>query len=70
MSGKVNRLNESLRLEVNSQLSKPNPPSKRSITWQYEVSEAAIKKVWLKCEVIRKCSALMSEKAKKKKQSI
>ena len=66
MSGKVKRLNESLRLEVISRLSKPNPPSKRSVARQYEVSEAAIRKVWSKCEVIRKRSALMSEEAKKK----
>ena len=66
MSGKVKRLNESERLEVISKLNQPNPPSKQSITRQYEVSEATIRKVWSKHKDIRKRSALMSEKAKKK----
>ena len=43
-----------------------NPPSKRSITRQYGVSEATIRKVCSKREDIRKRSALMSEEAKKK----
>ena len=50
MSVKVKRLNESERLEVISELNQPNPPSKRSITRQYGVSEAAIRKVWSKRE--------------------
>ena len=66
MSGEVKRLNESERLEVISKLNQPNPPSKRTITRQYGVSEATIRKVWLKREDIRKRSALMSEEAKKK----
>ena len=67
MSNKVKRLNESERLEIISLLRQPNPASKRSIARQYEVSEAAIRKVWLNREDICKRSALMSEEAKKKK---
>ena len=67
MSSKVKRLNESQRLEVISKLNQPNPPSKRSIARQYEVSETAIRKIWLNRENIRKRSALMSEETKKKK---
>ena len=66
MSGTVKRLNESERLELISDLNQPNPPSKRCIARQYGVSEAAIRKVWSKCEDIRKRSALMFEEAKKK----
>ena len=66
MSSKVKRLNESQRLEVISKLNQPNPPSKRSIARQYEVSETAIRKIWLNRENIRKRSALMSEDTKKK----
>ena len=66
MSGKVNRLNESERLEVISKLNQPNPPSEQSITRQYRVNEGIIRKVWSKREDIRKRSALMSEEAKKK----
>ena len=66
MSGKFKRLNVSQKLKVIFRLSKPNPPSKSSIAWHHEVSEAAIRKVWSKREVIRKRSTLMSEQAKKK----
>ena len=66
MSGKVKRLNESEKLEVISKLNQPNPPSKRSITRRYGVSEATIRKVWSKREDVRKRSVLMSEDAKKK----
>ena len=66
MSRKVKRLNESERLEVISKLNQPNPPCKQSIARQYGVSEATIRKVWLKREVIPKRSALMSEETKKK----
>ena len=66
MSNKVKRLNESERLEIISLLRQPNPASKRSIARQYEVSEAAIRKVWLNREDICKRSALMSEEAKKR----
>ena len=47
-------------------LNQPNPPSKRSITRQYGMNEATIRKVWSKREDIRKLSALRSEEAKKK----
>ena len=66
VTGKVKGLNESERLEVIFKLNQPNPPSKWGITRQYGVSEATIRKVWLKHEDICKCSALMSEEAKKK----
>ena len=66
MSGKVKRLNEAEILVVISKLNQPNPPSKQSITQQYGVSEATIRKVWSKREDIRKLSALMSDEAKKK----
>ena len=52
MSNKVKRLNESERLEIISLLRQPNPASKRSIARQYEVSEAAIRKVWLNREKV------------------
>jgi len=48
-------------------LSQTNPPSKRSIARQYKISEATIRKVWAKREIIHKRSDLMSEKMKKKK---
>ena len=62
-------MNKSERLEVISKLNQSNPPSKRSITRQYGVNEATIRKVWWKCEDIRKRSALISE-AKKNIQSV
>ena len=67
MSGKAKRLNESQRLEVISELSRTNSPSKRSIARHYKVSEATIGKVWAKPEVIYKRCDLMSEETKKKK---
>ena len=60
MSGKVKRLDESQRLEVIFKLSQPNPPSKRSLTRLYEVSETAIRKVWSERDDIRERSTLMS----------
>jgi len=66
-SGKAKRLNESQRLKAISKLSQTNPPSKRSIARQYKVSEATIRKSWVKREVIHKCSDLMFEETKKKK---
>ena len=41
------RLNESQRIEIISKLSGSNPPSKRSIAKLYEVSEGAIRKIWV-----------------------
>ena len=66
MSGKVKRLNESQRVEVLFKLSQPNATSKRCLARLYEVSEAAIRKVWSKRDDIRERAALMSEEAKKK----
>jgi len=67
MSGKAKRLNKSQRLEVISNLSQRDPPSKQNIAQQYKDSEATIRKVWAKREVIHKRSALMSEETKKRK---
>jgi len=67
MSGKAKRLNESQRLEVISKLSQTISPTKRSIARQYKFSEATIRNVWAKREVIHKRSDLMSEETKKKK---
>ena len=60
MPGNGKSLNESQRLDIISKLSRPNPPSKRSISRQYEVSET-----WINREGIHKRSALMSEEIKK-----
>jgi len=67
MLRKAKPLNESQTLEVISKLSQTNPPSKRSIARQNEVSEVTIRKVWAKREVIHKRSDLMFEETKKKK---
>jgi len=42
------RLNESQRCKIISKLSKTNPPSKRTLACEYDVSEGAIRKVWEK----------------------
>jgi len=60
------RLNESQRYEIISKLSKTNPPSKRVLTREYDVSKAAIWKVWEKRNSILERSALLSEEAKLK----
>jgi len=61
MSGKAKLLNESQRLELDSKLKQPNhstDPSQRNIARR---SDAAVRKVCAKWEVVRKRSALMSE---------
>jgi hypothetical protein len=58
------RLNESQRCEIISKLSKTNPPSKRSLEREYNVSKGAIQKVWEKRNSILERSALFSKKAK------
>jgi hypothetical protein len=60
------RLNESQRCEIISKLSKTNPPSKRVLAREYDVSEVAIRKVWEKRDSILERSALLSEEAKQK----
>jgi len=60
-------LNKSQRLEVISNLSQRDPPSKQNIAQQYKDSEPTIRKVWAKREVTHKRSALMSEETKKRK---
>ena len=58
------RLNESQRLDIIAKLSKPNPPSKRSVARVYEVSEGAIRKIWENREAIQQRCALMSQESK------
>jgi hypothetical protein len=60
------RLNESQRCEIISKLSKTNPPSKRALAREYDVSKDAIRKVWEKQNSILERSALLSEEAKQK----
>jgi hypothetical protein len=60
------RLNESHRCEIISKLNKTNPPSKRALAREYNVSEDAIRKVWEKRDSILERSALLSEEAKQK----
>jgi hypothetical protein len=59
-------LNESDCCEIISKLSKMNPPSKRALVREYDVSEGAIRKVWEKRDSIFERSALLSEEAKQK----
>jgi hypothetical protein len=61
----MKRLNEAERNEIILQLSTKKPPSKRSLARSYNVSEGAIRKVWLNKDNIQNRSALMSEKTKK-----
>jgi len=60
------RLNESQRCEIISKLSKTNPPSKRALAREYDVSEGAIRKVWEKWDLILERSALLSKEVKQK----
>jgi hypothetical protein len=60
------RLNESQRCKIISKLSKTNPPSKRALVHEYDVSKGAIRKVWEKQDSISERSALLSEEAKQK----
>ncbi len=60
------RLNESQRCEIISKLSKTNPPSKRALAREYDVSESTIRKVWEKRDSILEWSTLLSEEAKQK----
>ena len=49
------RLNDSERLEIIAKLQKHNPPSKRAVAHEYNVSEGAIRKLWSQKESILKC---------------
>jgi len=68
MSKKPNgkHLNESQQCEIIAKLSKTDPPSKRAIAREYDVSERAIRKVWDKREQILERFALMSNEVKEK----
>lgn len=68
MSKKPNgkRLNESQRCEIISKLSKTTAFSKRAIAREYEVSEGAIRKIWLNREAIQERSALLTQETKEK----
>jgi hypothetical protein len=46
------RLNESQCCEIISKLSKTNPPSKRALACEYDVSKGDIRKVWEKRDSI------------------
>jgi hypothetical protein len=59
-------LNESQHCEIISKLSKTNPPSKRALAREYDVSEGVIQKVWEKRDSILERSTLLSEEAKQK----
>ena len=54
------RLNEQERLGIISKLSKPNPPSKRSLAREYNVNEKAVRKLWNKKDDIEQRSSLMT----------
>jgi len=60
------RLNKSQRCEIISKLSKTNPPSKRALSREYDVSEGTIGKVWEKQDSILEQSTLLSEELKQK----
>ncbi len=53
-------LNEQEQLEIIRRLSKPNPPSKRSLAHEYNVSEGAVRYVWNKKDEIEQRSSLMT----------
>lgn len=54
------RLSEKDRLEIISKLSRPDPPSKRSIAREYDVSDGSVRKIWKQKEEIQVRSMLMS----------
>lgn len=67
MSTKANRkrLNEAQHCEIITKLRKSNPPSKRAISREYNVSKRTIRKVRNNREAILQISALLSEDGKK-----
>jgi hypothetical protein len=60
------RLNESQCCEIISKLSKTNPPRKRALVREYDVSKGTIPKVWEKRDSILERSTLLFEEAKQK----
>jgi hypothetical protein len=60
------RLNESQCCEIISKLSKMNPPSKRALAREYDVSEGDIWKVWEKRDSILERFVLLFEETKQK----
>ncbi len=58
-------LNESQHCEIISKLSKTNPPSKRALAHEYDVSNGVIWKVWEKRDSILERSTLLSKKTKR-----
>ena len=54
-------LTEQERLEIIRKLSRPNPPSKRSLAWEYNINEKAVRKIWSKKDDIEQRSSLMSD---------
>jgi hypothetical protein len=60
------RLTEQNRLEIITKLSRPNPPSKRSLAREYNVDEKAVRQIWSKKDEIEQRSALMTNEARAK----
>ena len=57
-------LTEQERLEIIRKLSRPNPPSKRSLAREYNINEKAVRKIWSKKDDIEQRSSLMTAAAK------
>jgi hypothetical protein len=57
-------LTEQERLEIIRKLSRPNPPSKRSLTREYNINEKAVRKIWSKKDDIEQRSSLMTAEAR------
>jgi len=56
------RLNEQQHIEIIHKLSKPNPPSKRSIAQEYNTSRGSVSYIWNKKDEVEWCSLLMTAK--------
>ena len=59
--GQGKRLSESQRSDIIAKLSRSNPPSKRSVAREFDVTEGAIRKIWENREEIQNRCASMSE---------
>jgi hypothetical protein len=57
-------LTEQERLEIIRKLSRPNPPSKRSLAREYNINEKAVRKIWSKKDDIEQRSSLMTAEAR------
>lgn len=64
VGGSEKRLNEQERLDIIRKLRRPNPPSKRSIAREYNVSEGAIRYIWTKRDEIEQRSGSMTPEAR------